>query len=191
MGPTESNLCHSDEDLVSQALEGRREAFAELYVRHRQRVYRLVYGVCGTHPAAEDLMQETFIRAFRKLSQFEGRSSFATWLSRVAVNLSLNYCRREGSRRSLALDDLPESATADRAAERSLVRREVIGQVERALGELTPNERIVVLLREVEGLSYAEIADRVGCSMGTVASRLSRARRLLCARLEAIKEAFD
>jgi len=129
---------------------------------------------------AIELAQETFVRAYENLSKFESRSSFSTWLYRIAANLAIDFWRREGRHVVLHGEDaeteigrLP-SATGDSFKEAD--RKELSGRLKQALGELTPEHRAVILLREVEGLSYDEISEVLQCPRGTVMSRLHYAR---------------
>jgi RNA polymerase sigma-70 factor (ECF subfamily) len=141
---------------------------------------------------ALELAQETFVRAFENLANFESRSSFSTWLYRIAANLAIDLRRREGRHAIVRgeeaeseIDRLP-SSTGDSFTEFS--RSELNRRLRAALGELTPEHRAVILLREVEGLSYDEISEILQCPRGTVMSRLHYARNRLRARLKNIRE---
>lgn len=182
----------TDEELVGFVLADQGEVFARLYERYYARTYRLAYGMTGRHEAAEDLTQEVFVRAYQRLRQFRGSSSFSTWFYRLSVNCCLNYRRRwsrvsEKESGGAEESDLP--GTHGRA-EAELFRSQVQGEVHRALLSLKPELRLVVILKDVEGLRYEEIAERVGCSAGTVGTRLNRARKLLARKLGHLKGGF-
>lgn len=182
----------TDEELVELVLAGEVEVFAQLYRRYYGRTYRLAYGMTGHQGVAEDLTQEIFFRAYERLHQYRGEARFATWFHRLAVNQSLSYRRRE---RDLMHQEITEhligtTASAARPPETNLLQRELQAQVQRALLSLKPKLRMVTILKDIEGLSYEEIAERMNCSMGTVASSLNRARKLLARKLEHLKEAY-
>ncbi|MEW6129430.1 MAG: sigma-70 family RNA polymerase sigma factor [Acidobacteriota bacterium] len=182
----------TDEELVECALAGRAEAFPELYDRFYSRAYRLAYGMTGRHDLAEDLTQEIFMRVYQKLDKYERRSSFATWFYRLAVNSSLNSRMREKRENHQDIEShigLPVSLTT-RPVETGVLRQQVQAQINRALLSLKPKMRIIVILKDIEGLNIAEIADRLNCSKGTVASRLFRARDLLAQKLAHLRNTF-
>ena len=177
---------YGDAELVKQAQEGDKEAFRVLVQRYQRRILSVVIGVLRDSEDAQEVVQETFIRAYRNLPGFKGDSSLYTWLYRIAVNLSIDFQRREKKRTMVPFDEgLPHSDLEPAGISPSggedpfaLVRnRELVGKVFDAIEELTPNHRAVILLREVEGLSYEEISEVLGCSMGTVMSRLHYARK--------------
>jgi RNA polymerase sigma-70 factor (ECF subfamily) len=132
---------------------------------------------------ALELAQETFVRAFQNLKNFESRSSFSTWLYRIAANLSIDFWRREGRYTVLrgedAENEMRRLPSSEGDSYRAASRTELGGRLKEALEELTPEHRAVVLLREVEGLSYDEISDVLNCPRGTVMSRLHYARNKL------------
>lgn len=176
----------TDEELVSLVIAGQVDVFAGLYDRFYSRVYRMAYGMTGQHQAAEDLVQDVFARAYQKLRLFAGQSSFATWFYRLALNHCLNHCKSERQRLRLqtsGLEQLPSPIQPEQMEERVL-GKELQSEVHRALLSLKPRIRMIVILRDIEGLSYQEIAGRMNCSMGTLASQLKRARTLLARKLE-------
>ncbi len=173
----------SDESLVEDARAGRATAFQELVERHQDRVFRVVRHYARQTAEVEDLAQETFLKAFRRLDSFGGQASFATWLHRIAVNTCLDALKRK-SRNPVSTAEDPEGlATEARMPSRAVIapdaglEREEIAQVtHRALGQLPEIFRTVLVLREFEDLSYQEMAEVLGISIGTVESRLFRAR---------------
>ena len=179
----------TDEELVGFVLADQREVFARLYERYYARTYRLAYGMTGRHEAAEDLTQEVFIRAYQRLGQFRGQSSFSTWFYRLTVNHCVNYRRHErrSQGRELSAGDEHHPRGVGGRAEADFFQRQVQGQIHRALLSLKPELRMVVILKDVEGLRYEEIAERMNCSAGTVGTWLNRARKLLARKLEHLK----
>ncbi|MEW6209574.1 MAG: sigma-70 family RNA polymerase sigma factor [Acidobacteriota bacterium] len=179
----------TDEELVELALAGNRDSFARIYRRYYSRAFRLAYAMTGQKEAAEDLAQEMFIRAWQKINQFRGESSFSTWFYRLAVNCSINYRKRD--RRQTfedgeKIESLPQ-AEATGQMEAKILRRQIQTEVRRAVLSLKPELRVIVVLKDIEGLNYQEIAERVNCSEGTIASRLNRARKLLAQKLLHLK----
>jgi RNA polymerase sigma-70 factor (ECF subfamily) len=186
------NETRADEELVALAVAGQAEVFAHIYNRYYSRTYRLAYGMTGKREAAEDLAQEIFMRAFQKLGLFKGESSFSTWFYRLSLNHCLNHCRSERRRDrtdSWQMDRLPVPGSM-KQMEKKVLQSEVQDQIHRALFSLKPKLRLVIILRDIEGLSYGEIAERIDCSTGTLAAQLKRARKLLSRKLEHLKGTF-
>ncbi len=180
-----------DRKLVRRAKRGDPEAFKELMERYRRKVYAIAFGMVRNPEAAMDISQEAFIKVHRYLGSFQGSSSFYTWLYRIVVNLSIDYLRREGRHEAVDYDDMiqrrdPDDSEAwivptvlDQNPLDALDRREMADQIAVALEQLSEKHRAVLLLREVEGLSYEEIARVLKIHKGTVMSRLHHARRNL------------
>ena len=178
MGLRLSNIRELDDGvLVEWSQKGDRRAFSELVRRHQSAVYRSCYRVLGNGEDAKDASQEAFIRAYRKLNTFQGRSAFKTWLLRLAINVSLN----ERSRRELPRADiaLVESIPGPHAPEVELTRSEAAAQVHKALQLVQPNHRAAVVLRDLEGLTYKETAEALGIPENTARSWAYRGRRRL------------
>jgi RNA polymerase sigma-70 factor (ECF subfamily) len=187
----------ADETLVAQAANGNREAFDELVRRYQSRMFQLVRILTSGDADAEDLVQDTFVRAYRAVGQFRGDSTFRTWLHRIAVNVVRSHAARRnsrGDRQTLgyARGALPDAdrgddeseigrVAADEDLENAVVRRRMIDQ---ALARLPPDVRLLITLRDVQGLEYREIALITGLPMGTVESRIFRGRRRLRPMLE-------
>lgn len=177
----------SDEELVEAALANEAVAFAQLYERYYSRTYRIAYGMTGRREAAEDLTQDVFVKAMRKLGQFNRRSSFSTWFYRLSVNCCLNHHRgKSNSDEELTDDCSPLRANEDE----SILRKEMQAHLHKALLSLKPEARLVILLKDVEGLSYEEIALRMNCPIGTVGTSLNRARKLLAQKLGHLRGKF-
>lgn len=183
-----------DDRLVAQAMDGSQEAFRQLYDRYHRKIYNLVASMVGSKADVDDIVQQTFIRAFRSLGSFRGMSSFYTWLYRVTINTTTDYRRkqfRRSQRETLELDAEDEErpsiqlqAPEEDSPEEQLYRKELAGIIRRAMESLSPEHREVLLLREINGLNYAEIAETVGIEPGTVMSRLFYARRKLAEILQ-------
>ena len=181
-----------DSELVQKSREGDLAAFDELITRYRDRIYRITYQMTSNHDDANDLAQEAFIRAFRSIGKFRGQSSFYTWIYRIAVNLTLNFLKKSGKRRNFSLDDTDSSIHRDPVLidlfhedtpERGAGISELRQKIHRALQELTPNHRTVVVMHDIENMTHGEIAKILGINEGTVRSRLFYARRQLQALL--------
>lgn len=175
--------------LVKKAKENDLSAFEELVRIHQNRVYSLCLQFSGNREDAQDLAQEAFIRAYRAMGSFRNEADFGTWLHRIAVNVCLNSRRKNGGKQPLSLDEPYQSedggeirhevASEDGDPLRALEEKEFRGLVQAALKSLSGEHRTVLVLREIEGYSYEEVSRMLGCSLGTVKSRLSRARESL------------
>lgn len=179
--------------LAAQAALGDGVAFEALVLRYQSRLFRLVRLLAGSDwPDAEDLTQETFIRAYRAIEQFRGDSTFRTWLHRIALNVVWSHrARRRSGARLVALEPAHEAemfapavAMSADDPEATLIRRQAIDQ---ALSTLSAAARVVVILRDIQGLGYHEIATITGVPIGTVESRLFRARRRLRPLLDPLR----
>lgn len=185
----------SEQALVERARGGDKDAFRQLVVRHQKRVYAVVFGMVHHKEDALELTQETFIKAFASLESYRGGSSFYTWLYRIAVNLTIDFRRKEWRVQKDEFDDTREAGGSIGPIlpmalnpHGALRQKEIALRIQRALDTLNPDQRMVVLLREVEGLSYQEIADSMGSSTGTVMSRLFYARKKLQEELQDLVE---
>ena len=169
-----------DSDLDAQTLEacrrGDRGAFRLVFDAYRDRVYSLALHFSGNESAAKDIAQQVFLTLFTHINQFRGKAQFATWLFRVVINACIDEHRRQ--RRYLPEEVAPEPAAGSNQEE-TCANREVAAYVQSATARLAPKLRAALLLRHLEELSYDEIAAVLGCSPGTVASRLNRAHRAL------------
>jgi RNA polymerase sigma factor (sigma-70 family) len=189
----------SDEDLVRQTQEGDPAAFDVLMQRHMPRVYGVVYNMTHNHADTNDLLMETFAKAFRSIQGFKSDSAFYTWIYRIAMNQTLNHLRRNKHRAQVSLDDdesdlndLPEFMDASMGVdiEKQAELQELQKKLNESLMRLSDEHRAVVTLFDIEGLSHAEIAKTMGCSEGTVRSRLFYAHKQLQKMLKTyIKEA--
>jgi RNA polymerase sigma-70 factor (ECF subfamily) len=178
-----------DRELIKQAQGGDKQAFRRLVERHQRRAYSIALGLVRDENDARELVQEAFLRVYRGLATFEGGSSFFTWLYRIVTNLAIDLMRKPGRRDAELSDNQPAE---DEGAELSFVsridgadpidvlrRREIAARIQAALDALPPYHRGVILMREVEGMSYEEMAQAMGVSKGTIMSRLFHARQKL------------
>jgi RNA polymerase sigma-70 factor (ECF subfamily) len=181
-------LEETERELVEACRRGERDAFRALFEKHKDRVYSIALRYSGDPAAAMDIAQETFLKLFSSIRGFRGESGFESWLFRLVVNKCLDQKRR--TRRLMPMVDglLDLLRAPGRSAMDEILRAEQGSRVRSAVGALPPDQRMVIVLRYTEGLSYGEIAEALGCSAGTVASRLNRAHRTLERRLSRIVE---
>lgn len=181
-----------DSDLVPRAQAGDLDAFDLLMSRYHSRIYALLYNMTSNKEDAEDLLQEVFLKAFKALPKFQGKSSFYTWVYRIAVNRAINFVKKRKRRSALSLDNLDLGIERDdtlvEMASRSTPFREanlteLQEKLNEALQTLSEKHRAVVIMHDIEGLQHNEIGDLLGCSSGTVRSRLFYARQQLQAEL--------
>ena len=177
--------------IVRRVLEGDVNAFEDLVTEHEKGVYAIAQRMTGNAEDAADMTQETFIKAYNSLSSFRGDSKFSVWLYRIATNVCLDFLRSRSRKPTVSLsvedddgeetqmDIADESQSPERLLERGLTR----DAVRRGLNALSPEYRQILLLREIQGLSYEEISDVLTLEVGTVKSRIFRARKRLCAFL--------
>jgi len=187
--PDEAQEGSDGERLIARCRTGDHAAFRELVARYQKRVYGIAFGMVHNPADAMDITQEVFIRVHQYLGHFKGSSSFYTWIYRIAINLCIDHLRKEAKNNQVVdyndtLDhDYGEEAgdllstSWDMNPARALDRKELSEMIHLALQTLSPNHRAVLLMREVEGLSYSEMAEVMQCNKGTIMSRLFHARR--------------
>ena len=184
-----------DPVLVRAAQQGDMAAFEELVARHRDKIYARAYSMMRSEEEAIDLSQEAWIKGWQRLNQFQGESSFATWMTRITINLCLDAIRRQKRHRAESIEEMDEETggverhmpvITVNPTER-LERAELRGRIDEALGKLSYAHRTVLVLHEFEGMEYKLVAKTMGCSIGTVMSRLFYARRKLAALLADLK----
>ena len=189
---------HSGQDdraLVVAAQRGNMMAFEELVVRHRDKIYARAYTMMRNEEEAVDLSQEAWVKGWQRLRQFQGDSSFGTWMTRIVINLCLDQLRKHKRQRTESIEELSdESGGVERQMPvvtvnptAGLERAELRQRIDRALGQLSYEHRTVLVLHEFEELEYKEIAKVMDCSLGTVMSRLFYARRKMAALLTDLK----
>ncbi len=186
----------NDEELVEAAKNGQLDAFEELVARHRDKIYARAFSMMRNEDEAVDVSQEAWVKGWQRLGQFHGESSFATWMTRITINLCLDQLRKRKRQRTESIEEMTEEsggverqmpAVTVNPTER-LERAELRKKIDEALGQLTHEHRTVLVLHEFEEMEYKEIARTVGCSIGTVMSRLFYARRRMAALLADKKE---
>lgn len=187
-----------DRELVEAARKGDRDAFRTLFERYHRRAYALAFGVLRHQDDALDVVQDAFIKAHKYLDKFEGNSSFYTWLYRIVMNLAIDHLRKHRRAKPVELDEqhleegvgeeslLPKMLGGNPG--RALMDKEIRARIDEALGELSENHRAVLVMRELEGMSYEEMAQAMNCSKGTIMSRLFHARKNMQKRLVDLRE---
>ena len=178
----------SEPDLVKRCQKGDSEAFDELVVRYRTRVFGMIYNMVHNEQDAWDLAQDSFVKAWKSIDRFRGKSSFYTWIHSIAVNMTLNFLKKRGRRFHLSLDDMDGSVQNDKeflelTATTSPVREADLSELQRRLNEammkLSDEHRAVVTMFHIQGMPHAEISKILKVSEGTVRSRLFYANRQL------------
>lgn len=179
-------------ELVTRAREGDLPAYDELIQIFQERIYATTYNMTSNHEDAHDLTQEAFIKAYRSLPTFKGKSSFYTWIYRIAVNRTINFLKKRNRRVNLSLNDMdanvennPElvSLISERTPRRDVNLRELQEKLNEAMQRLSESHRLVVTLHDIQGVPHDEIGKIVNCNTGTVRSRLFYARQQLQAYL--------
>lgn len=180
-----------EERLIAACQRGEREAFRELFELHQRRVWSIAYHFTGEDAAARDIVQQVFLKLFTSIGQFRQDASFSTWLYRLVANACLDERRKLG--RWLSLEFLRTGRSDGEASwepsqEARLHDRQMAQSVRRAVSQLPPKLRLVILLKHFEDLSYEEMAGALGCSPGTVASRLHRGHKELARKLAHLRD---
>jgi RNA polymerase sigma-70 factor (ECF subfamily) len=188
-----------DDTLVRQCQHGDPEAMSCLIAKYQDRIYNSILKICTNRDDAAELTQDTFVKVLESIGSFRGKSSFYTWLFRVAVNLTLNHCRRRLKFSPTSLDAANDKADQDAARISQLLadskskdpaaaaqQKELVQLVTEMIGKLSEDHRVVLILRDIEQMSYDEIADVLEIEKGTVKSRLNRARSALRELLETV-----
>jgi len=186
----------ADDVLVRRAQRGDMSAFEELVTRHRDKIYARAFSMMRNEDEAVDLSQEAWVKGWQRLKQFQGESSFLTWMTRIVINLCLDQLRKQKRHRSESIEQMDEETGG---VERQmpvviinptegLERQELRQRIDRAMTQLSYEHRTVLILHEFEGLEYKEIAKRMACSIGTVMSRLFYARRRMANLMASYKK---
>jgi RNA polymerase sigma-70 factor, ECF subfamily len=188
-----------DEDLVLRVQQGDKSAFDLLVIKYQHKIIQLVNRYVKDPSEAQDVAQEAFIKAYRALSNFRGDSAFYTWLYRIAINTAKNYLVSRSRRSSdyqvdiqdaEALENTPQLQGME-TPERLLLNEEIIDTIKTAIDKLPEEMRTAIILREFEGMSYEEIAEAMDCPVGTVRSRIFRAREAIDNKLNPLLEHGD
>jgi len=195
MKTDKSHASSSDEQLVKAAKRGDMAAFEELVGRHRDKIYARAFSMMRNEDEAVDLSQEAWVKSWQRLKQFQGDSSFGTWMTRIVINLCLDQLRRRKRQRAESIEEMSEeSGGVERQmpvvvvnpTER-LERAELRRRIDQALAQLSHEHRTVLILHEFEEMEYKEIARTMECSIGTVMSRLFYARRKMAVLLAGLR----
>jgi RNA polymerase sigma-70 factor (ECF subfamily) len=180
----------SELDLVKRCQQGDTTAFDELVTRYRTRIFGMIYNMVHSEQDAWDLAQDSFVKAWKSINRFRGKSSFYTWIYRIVMNVTIDWLRKKQVKGAgTEFDDAiqlkevdPASKTVPRAEpmpHQQLERQEIRARIDQAIAQLSPEHRAVILMKETEDMQYHEIAEALGCSIGTVMSRLFYARKKL------------
>jgi RNA polymerase sigma-70 factor (ECF subfamily) len=180
----------SEPELIKRCQAGQTEAFDELVIRYRTRVFAMIYNMVHNEQDAWDLAQESFVKAWKSIKRFRGKSSFYTWIYRIVMNVTIDWLRKRQVKGagaefddSIQLKEIdPASKTvpkADPLPHERMERSEVRARIDNAIAQLSPEHRAVILMKEIEEMQYHEIAEALNCSIGTVMSRLFYARKKL------------
>lgn len=187
-GETGTRAGRDPEGLVKRLKAGDERAYEELVTEYRERVYRVAWRVLRDDDAAEDAAQEAFIRVFRHIDRFEGRSSIYTWIYRITVNIALNKLKRDRFRRMVPLGDIVHrDRRASSNPARLAISSEVAERIDAAVQTLPEKQRAVFVLKFYEELSHAEIAEVLGCSEGTSKANYFHAIRKMRKQLEDLR----
>ncbi len=171
---------HEETEMISRCQQGDQEALKEIFNKYHKKVYRIAYGVVRHREEALDIVQEVFIKLFRSIKNFKGKSHFYTYLYRMVMNTAIDHARKTGKQFISSLDEegsFEPSDELEKGPEKILLQKELEERVKGAMEKLPAEQRAALIFRDVEGLSYQEIAEAMGCSIGTVMSRLHYGRK--------------
>jgi len=189
----------SELDLVRRCQAGDTEAFDELVTRYRTRVFGMIYNMVHSEQDAWDLAQDSFLKAWKSIKRFRGRSSFYTWIYRIVMNVTIDWLRKKQIKGvGTEFDDAIQLRQVDPASKtvpktealpyETMERDEIRVRIDKAIAQLSSEQRAVILMKEIEDMQYHEIAEALGCSIGTVMSRLFYARKKLQTLLRDVYE---
>lgn len=171
---------HVETELISRCQQGDPDALKEIFDQYHKKVYRVAYGVVRQREEALDIVQEVFIKLYHSIKNFKGKSKFYTYLYRMAMNTAIDHARKMGRSPFSRLEEMEgfqPSEGVEKRPDSILLHKELEERVKVALEKLPTDQRMALIFREVEGLSYQEMAEAMGCSIGTVMSRLHYARK--------------
>jgi RNA polymerase sigma-70 factor (ECF subfamily) len=177
-----------DAELIGRFRAGDSSAFDEIVARYERRVFAIALRICRHHEDARDVTQDVFVTALRSLSAFRGEAQLATWLHRVTVNAALDLVRRRGRREGPGLDEVGDRPASEPGPESAAIESVRAREVHLALGRIADDQRAVIALHDLQGLDYSEVAAALDVPVGTVKSRLHRARLALAKELGHLRE---
>jgi len=188
-----------DEELVAKVQRGDKVAFDFLVIKYQHKIIQLVNGYVKDPSEAQDVAQEVFIKAYRALGNFRGEAAFYTWLYKIAINTAKNYLLSRARRNSNSHVDIQDAEVLEQAQqlrnietpERQLLNEEIIDTIKAVIDNLHEDMRTAIILREFEGMSYEEIAEAMDCPVGTIRSRIFRARDAIDSKLNPLLEHGD
>ncbi len=188
-----------DEELVAKVQRGDKVAFDFLVIKYQHKIIQLVNGYVKDPSEAQDVAQEVFIKAYRALGNFRGEAAFYTWLYKIAINTAKNYLLSRARRNSNSHVDIQDAEVLEQAQqlrnietpERQLLNEEIIDTIKAVIDNLPEDMRTAIILREFEGMSYEEIAEAMDCPVGTIRSRIFRARDAIDSKLNPLLEHGD
>src|SRR5690349_1230791 len=189
----------SEPELVKRCQAGDSEAFDQLVTRDRTRVFAMIYNMVHNEQDAWDLAQDSFVKAWKSIKRFRGQSSFYTWIYRIVMNVTIDWLRKKQIKAGGAeFDDSIQLKEVDPASKtvpkpdvlpsEQMEHQEIRAEIDKAIAQLSPEHRAVILMKEIDGMQYHEIAEALGCSIGTVMSRLFYARKKLQSLLRDVYE---
>lgn len=173
-----------DVELVGLCQKGDIDAFDRLFYKYRDKIYRTAFRMINDQEDALDLTQEIFLRAYKNINKYNYKSQFSTWLYKLAINVCIDELRKHKKSNEVLTDEIPDNRRYSDTPEDIVISEEQGSLVWKALDILKEKDRSIIVLREMEGLSYEEIANILGCSMGRVKSRLHESRKKLRKALE-------
>ena len=182
----------TEAELIQQSCAGSIDAFEQLILLYEKRVYTIAYKYMGNHEDANDMAQEALIKAYQSIGSFRGEAAFGTWLGKITANRCLDELRKRKKLQTTSLEDTleleegsvkKELESSSVTPEEHAVQQETAAYMQMLIGELKEEYRVAIVLREMDGYSYEAIADSLSCSVGTVKSRISRARQYLRERI--------
>ncbi|MDI3533885.1 MAG: polymerase sigma-70 factor, subfamily [Thermosediminibacterales bacterium] len=190
----------NEQQLIKKCQEGNLQAFSKLVKLYEKKVFNIAYRMLGDYEEAGDVSQEVFLRIYKSIESFKGNSSLATWIYRVTTNMCIDQLRRKKGKQIYSLDEpietdygklYPEAPDASDTPEEQVLKKDVQKLIKKSLEKLPEEQRIVIVLRDIQGFSYNDIAEITGCSLGTVKSRINRGRKALKDIIESDGELFE
>ncbi len=189
---TQIQSIENERKLIEACKRGDHHAFEQIYVKYKERIYSLCFYMSGDRETAKDLSQQIFLKAYTSLNSFRFDSQFSTWLLRLAMNICIDHQRKRSRAKLVPMEQIPEANNKMIASgEDNLLNEEMTEAIEKAMTGLSYKLRQVVVLKYIGDLSYTEISKALGCSIGTVGSRLNRSHQFLAQELKHLRSDLD